>query len=95
VFFAQVPLIEKPVWAMLFVNDNSKIMNSERLREAARKFLKKCGGKQHAKRQNTDYFLQKGASEGFYFAYPPLSIDSPLFFSWKLPILPNMLSVCY
>jgi ribonuclease P protein component len=41
VFFAQVPLIEKPVWAMLFVNDNSKIMNSERLREAAKKIFEK------------------------------------------------------
>ncbi|MCQ2060814.1 MAG: ribonuclease P protein component [Fibrobacter sp.] len=40
-FFSQVPEIKKPVWAMVFVNDDSKEMTPERLRESALKLFRK------------------------------------------------------
>ena len=40
-FFGMVPAISKPVWAMVIVNDSSKEMTPERLRESALKIFRK------------------------------------------------------
>ena len=40
-FFSMVPGIEKPVWAMVVVNDRAADMTAERLRESAMKIFRK------------------------------------------------------
>lgn len=40
-FFERVPHIQKPVWAMIIVSDNSEVMSSERMRESAQKIFRK------------------------------------------------------
>jgi ribonuclease P protein component len=40
-FFGMVPSIQKPVWAMVIVTDNSEVMTAERLRESAFKIFRK------------------------------------------------------
>ena len=40
-FYGVVPNIQKPVWAMIIVSDNSKEMSSERFRESAQKIFHK------------------------------------------------------
>lgn len=40
-FFAMVPQIKEPVWAMIIVSDNSQIVTAARLRESAQKVFAK------------------------------------------------------
>ena len=40
-FFGMVPAIEKPVWAMVIVNDPSDVMTPDRLRESALNIFRK------------------------------------------------------
>ena len=40
-FYAKVPDIQKPVWAMVVVTDSSAEMTPQRLRESAQKLFRK------------------------------------------------------